>query len=289
MTQLSVTITMPRRVLVLGCCKERLTPGVLPKCTCTPSVGSKTAKEGYKEEARFCDDFNQTDSVKHLFRTTFGLSSDVSLEFKPLGGTTKTDCTSADGQLRIQVKKGKKGQFGQVDRHWVKDVVEHISGLQPISNMLVGLCEYPLKPDGQTVDKSGGRKLLNNTNYSQSQLDEFVDVLENHKREIVEFVLNGTSTTTVPTHLAYVSYVGQRRDSLRMWQMTDLIDHLCTHSFSIAPNASTFRLGNILTFQRKGGDSGKKPSNQIQAKIVLSNVPSLTNKPSFEYKYPQTA
>jgi len=39
---------------------------------------------------------------------------------------------------------------------------------------------------------------------------------------------------------------------------------------------------NIISLQRKGGDSGRKSSNQLQIKLILSNL--IDKVPILEYK-----
>jgi len=57
----------------------------------------------------------------------------------------------------------------------------------------------------------------------------------------------------------------------------DVIDSLMRYDFSIRESMTVVQLGPSFTFQRKGGDGGRKSANDIQFKIV----PSL-----LDVKYP---
>ena len=61
--------------------------------------------------------------------------------------------------MRGQVKKYKKGQFQQLDRHWMSNIIENIPELNEASEILKNLFEFPLLPNGTHVDKS--KKLKN--------------------------------------------------------------------------------------------------------------------------------
>ena len=248
-------------------------PGQLPDtaCCCT-ETGSKIAKGGFKEEHLVCDDFATSTSLRTKFCQTFGIdNSGDTLRFSKVPGTTKTDCISNCSSIRLQIKKGKKGQSGQVDRHWVDTISNMLPCLMPIKHMLKGLCEYDLKPDG-TIDKANGRKLLTLQNYTQSELDFLVKVLDDNKRDIIETVLLGTDTVTKPTHMAYVSYDKTKRHTLKIWRMSDIVNSLIEQPSSISKKGATFSVCDAISFQRKGGDGGKKSSNQLQAKIVPSKI-----------------
>lgn len=247
--------------------------GQLPACGClADGNGSQTAKGGFNEEKLVCDDFATNPDLGANFCELFGIEpKGTILGFSTLPGTSKTDCISSCSNIRLQVKKGKKGQSGQVDRHWVDSVVDMLPCLMPIRSMLKGMCEYNLMPDG-TVDKTSGRKKLTLQNYTQDELDGFVNVLNDNRRKIAETILMGTDEERKPTHMAYVSYENAKRRSLKIWRMTDIVDSFVRHPISISSSGTTFKMGDALSFQRKGGDGGKRTSNQIQAKITPSKI-----------------
>ena len=243
-----------------------------------PSLGSKTAKGGYKEEILSCDDLNHNNLLRS---SLFGrLNAPKDSLFKKIKGRSKTDISN--GNIKIQVKKCKKGQFGQVDRHWVVDIVKAIPELEEIAFMIQQLCEIPLKADNKYVDDEVGRKNLSTDNYSKSQLDNLINVLNCNKRKFLEFVFYGTDENLTPEYLYCVCYnAGEIREKITVYHMSDVIDFLDTQEFTISPYGETvIKLGKSLTIQRKGGDSKKKGGNQMATKLVADRL-NIENK--FEY------
>ena len=56
--------------------------------------------------------------------------------------------------------------------------------------------------------------------------------------------------------------------------MNDVIDYLveCENSVKIRDKKTVIEISKGLTFQRKGGDGGKKAANQFQFKFVPSGL-----------------
>ena len=57
-------------------------------------------------------------------------------------------------------------------------------------------------------------------------------------------------------------------------KIQDIIDYLETLDFKISKRKTVVTLGDdsILSMQRKGGDGGKKGSNQLQVKLIVSKL-----------------
>lgn len=85
-------------------------------------VKSETAKNGYKEEDNVCNDLNNNVEIKQLFENFIKKKYD--------GNKCKIDISN-DEYIFIQVKKYKKNQFGQLDRHWISDIIKQIPDLHP--------------------------------------------------------------------------------------------------------------------------------------------------------------
>ena len=83
-----------------------------------------------------------------------------------------------------------------------------------------------------------------------------------------------------PKYLIAVQYVNKIRKKIKFFKMNNIILFLMNKNFEISKSKSVVSLGKSLSFQRKGGDCGKKSSNQLQFKIVIS---SLDIDTSFEY------
>ena len=86
--------------------------------------------------------------MKNIFTPYFGAYD----KFQQLAGTTKTDIYS--DHIKCQVKKYKKNQFQQVDRHYLDDIKKYIPEIS--SPLLINLCIYPLL--GKYINKNHKRK-----------------------------------------------------------------------------------------------------------------------------------
>jgi hypothetical protein len=55
--------------------------------------------------------------------------------------------------------------------------------------------------------------------------------------------------------------------------MADVIAHLMKFSVEIKNSKTVIKISDGLTFQRKGGDGGKKQGNNFQFKFIPSSLP----------------
>ena len=241
---------------------------------------SQTAKNGYKEEELVCKDLN-TPLIKEAFIPMLGNNYN---ECNRINGNHKCDIQSNNKILRGQVKKYKKGQFQQLDRHWISSLIKNIPELNEASQILKDLFEYPLLPNGTHVDKSKNIKKLCTSNYSQEILDNLLDLLNKYKKQILEYAFYGSSLEIQPEYLFGVEYENTKRNKIVVFKIEDVIKYLEKLNFKISPRKTAILLGDnsTISLQRKGGDSGKKSSNQLQIKLILSNL--INKVPILEYK-----
>ena len=234
-------------------------------------LNSHTAKNGYKEEDLVCHDLNHNPELQNRINQIIGNSFDTCSR---LPGSNKTDILSANTTLSAQVKKFKHGQFQQLDRHWVDNLIEFIPELDSIKRLLKNMCEYPLLPNGTHVDKSASITKLCPKNYSSQILDSFTNTLNDHKRKILEYAFYGSDRQFSPDYLIGIEYVNKKRSKLSFFKIDTIINYLETQTFTIKKSKTVIALGdhNTITLQRKGGDSGKRSSNQLQFKIIISSL-----------------
>ena len=244
------------------------------------TTGSDTAKNGYKEEELVADDLNTIDTLLD------GLKSDshkpIGGPFKKRKGNSKTDVT--DNYHNCQVKKYKKKQFGQVDRHDLSYFVEKIPFNNDERNIIIpplqNMIQYPLQSCHKLCDKALPLKLLTTSNYEQSHLDMIVNILNKYKLEILEYAFYGYDKETQPIYLIGVEYDNKIRKKITIFRMIDVINYLSKYDFVIHKKGSVIGLNKTFTLQRKGGDSGKKSGNDLQMKLVFSR---LNIEPLLEY------
>ncbi len=234
-------------------------------------INSNTAKNGYREEELVCNDLNNNNELKRL--VVDFLEKDYQ-SFSRVNGNNKCDIQSFDSSIKIQVKKYKNGQFQQLDRHWINNIVQYIPDLIKVSLMLKNLCEYPILSDGIHIDKTVPVKKLCLSNYSNCMLDNFIDIFNKNKKEILNYAFLGTSQEMKPNYLCGVEYCDDDRKRIVLFKIKDILSYLNTLDFKLAKSETVIILGDdsIISLQRKGGDGGKKSSNQLQIKIIVSKL-----------------
>lgn len=211
------------------------------------SLGSRIARGGYKEELVVCDILNKDPSILNTHGTVFS---------KLQGANKKTDITN--GVMNVQVKKSRPKQFGQVARHSLSRFLEHIPELADISDTLNILC----------VKSNGKRKKL--SDLPTCELERMLSMLEIYKKYIIQLVVLGKEIMFIPEFMCDVCYSSNHK-TFRVYNMKDICDELESHNWILRKSGTVVGLGP-LTFQRKGGDSGRDTANHIQFKIVMSDI-----------------
>lgn len=230
-------------------------------------VASKTAKNGFKEEDLVIKDINQNLDLFNNLENFVGISLG---KFYKNKGTTKTDIT--DGNLKIQVKKHKENQFGQIDRHYLSYFFEKIPELTKHKKLLEGMCCLPLL-DNQKCDKSKNIIKLSSKNYTNQELNDLITDLNKEKNKVIQYALLGYDNNYKPDILLGIEYDKENnRNKMIFYKMNEVIKYLNTQEFKIRKSGTVIELGDTFTLQRKGGDSGKKTANHLQFKLVFSKL-----------------
>ena len=136
------------------------------------------------------------------------------------------------------------------------------------------ICEYPILSNGTHVDKTIPLKKLCESCYSQETLQSFITALNKYKKQIFSYAFLGNDTETKPEYLFGVEYIETKRTKIVLFKIKNIMDYLETLDFKISPKKTGITLGNegIFSLQRKGGDAGRKGSNQLQIKIIVSKL-----------------
>ncbi len=189
-------------------------------------INLNTAKGGYNEEgwvARFLQD-------------GFYVNQDK-----------KSKVDIKNNNWNFQVKKSKKGQFQQVSRGTVDNLINDLPELEPIKDLLKERCEEKkeFKP-------------------------ELLDTLNKNKRQIIEHALLGHGEKPDILCVTEWGKKNNKREKITFYEMSDVIESLMQYDFKIRNSKTVIELGPSFTFQRKGGDGGRQSANDIQFKIVPS-------------------
>ena len=242
-------------------------------------INSETAKNGYNEEELVCKDLNN-EMIKKILSPIIGSEFDECIRVK---GNHKCDIKSNNDLLKAQVKKYKNGQFQQLDRHCLTSLIEAVPELNTVIQILKDLLEYPLLPNGTHVDKTCSIKKLCISNYSQETLDNLLTLLNKNKTQILMYAFTGNNLEMHPEYLFGVEYMNNKRNKLVVFKIKDIISYLETLEFKISPRKTAILLGDesMISLQRKGGDNGRKSSNQLQIKIIVSKL--VNRVPNLQY------
>lgn len=225
-------------------------------------TGSEIAKSGFKEEFIIAERLNDTTSNwKKLLKI-----SENNQTFSVLRNQSKVDITN--GTSSIQCKKS-SGNFSQIARCKVTRLSTSVGLSTGSTDMLKKLCEFPVLE--KRVAKPEKRIALSAEFFTDDELKHLTLELEQKKTEIVHFALLGDDTT-IPDTLVCSHYDKDRRDFVVAYKMVDIIEFLKNQTFEIRPSKTVIELGKLFTIQRKGGDSGKESSNDIQIKMICADL-----------------
>lgn len=189
-------------------------------------INNSTAKRGFSEEQWVCS------FMENGFRVNDDRKS-------------KVDVTN--DEIHLQVKKSKKGQFQQVARGTVDNLVKVIPELECVATLLKERCEQ-----------------------KKHFRPEILESLNASKRSIIEHALLGHGTRPDILCVTEWDKKDAKRVKIMFVSMKDVVDTLMRYDFSIRKSRTVVELGPSFTMQRKGGDGGRQSANDIQFKIVPS-------------------
>ena len=242
------------------------------------SIGSLTAKNGFKEEEYIKDQLNNNIILMLGFQKFLDINIDLNkCNATIIKGNKKTDIRI--GNINIQHKKTKLKEFGQVDRHYVSYLIERIPELKECELMLRKLCEVPINEETGLCSEGSNVVKLDNINYSNDELNKLIKIIETNKEKIIKYAFLGYEEEYKPGILSISLFDENNKHCYRkkiiFWKMDDVIEYLvkCKDSVKIRDKKTVIEISKGLTFQRKGGDSGKKSANQFQIKFVPSGLP----------------
>jgi hypothetical protein len=231
--------------------------------------GQRIAQAGIDEQDYIKDLLNNDDNLCNKINEKFGY--ELKKNAIVLKGSTKTDIVC--GNCNIQVKKTKNGQMGQVFKHWINFLINNLPELKDIEYMLKSLCELPViyNDNIKYCDTSKEIIKLNNTNYTQEELYNLINILERNKRKMINFALLGNNEKYIPD-IFICSVYNKKRDKIIIWKTIDIINLICDNPVKIRDSGTIIQIGNCFIFQRKGGDCGKETANQFQFKLIPTKL-----------------
>jgi hypothetical protein len=237
-------------------------------------IGSKTAKDGFKNEDAIRDKFNawQTDEDAKKWLEIMGYKlSQISNVFadKPHGykadvevrivlkAKTETNPPTYKEGISIKLVSSLNG-FNQIDKRWLATYVRMWKipkDVEEALKLFVGET-LPNKPSRET-----NRMFLNELDKeTQAKVIEF---FTKNKAEIVSDLLKGDGEFFAPW-----LFVAQKESVINRWKLVKIDDAVKFFSEGDVELTSrgSLRIGRI-TMQRKGGDGGRDTAKQLQFKM----------------------
>lgn len=224
------------------------------------SIGSETAKSGYKTEVLFANLINNNEQFNCAIKKFLNVNEDVELSAEVLTGVQKGDVELSlnNGQaFQVSVKKS-IADFSQLDRRWLSSLKSALNVPDNITNEIQeGLDSMRLKT---------GEKRLILTKYES-------DIIKYFQNNINIF-MDEMFTRQNPIVSLFVVY----DSNLKTWyilNMKDVLTFTSNQTVSVS-NKGVLKFGDYITMQRKGGDGNvtrvpktdpTHPSNQLQVKI----------------------
>lgn len=229
-------------------------------------LGSKTAKNGFKNEQDICDRFHnwENDEISQNWLVIMGyeISQIKSVKALVLHGY-KADINvqvfvfykeNVDVRnIQVKLVSNKKG-FNQIDKRWVKNY-------QELWQFDDEICEILQYFTGEL--RQGGKKRLFISDFSENEQALLLRWFNDNKILVLTDILRGRGEFSAEWVL-----VAQKISQNARWilkNINEVLQHYGSGAVEISPRGS-LKIGRV-TMQRKGGDNGRPTANMLQFKI----------------------
>lgn len=238
------------------------------------TLGSKTAKGGFRNEKDVINKFNkwQTDKVAQEWLEEMGYAvKDIEyVKAEKVRGQYKADIQvrvrvviklkSQEDLINLQVKLVSNPQgFNQIDKRWVNKYVELWNIPQGITKILK-LFTGEIKPAKNDL-RDPRRMFLDEMN--ESDQSDLINFFNKNKILIISDLLKGRTELSADWVLVILKANGESRWVLK--SINEAMNTLGNGDIRVTERGS-LRIGKIL-MQRKGGDRGRETANMLQFKV----------------------
>ncbi|HIP12652.1 MAG TPA: type II restriction endonuclease [Arcobacter sp.] len=238
--------------------------------------GSKTAKNGFKNEIFVVEEFNawkHSELAKSWLKAMdYDLKEIESVEATKVKGSYKADVQVAikieiklksltDIQnLQVKLVSNPKG-FNQIDKRWLKSYRE----LWDISSDVYELLQYFTGEKKPKINNPKDERRMFANEFLESEQQLLLKFFNNNKTLIVNDILKGRGKFSAEWMLVILKLKDAETIDWALEPMNKVLNHFGNGEIFITPRGS-FKIGNI-TIQRKGGDNGRESANMLQFKI----------------------
>ncbi|MGI6370477.1 MAG: type II restriction endonuclease [Candidatus Kapaibacterium sp.] len=236
--------------------------------------GSKTAKNGFKNEDIVVEKFNnwkkdkdaqawltimnyqisKIDYVKAIkLSSNIGYKTDVQVQV-----TIKLKEAIDVENLQVKLVSNPKG-FNQIDKHWIDKYVE----MWNIPENITSILKRYTGEEKPTIKKPKDKRRMFANEFSETELKSILKWLKKNQSLIVSDILKGRGKFAAEWMLVILNINNNSNWVLK--PMNYCMNYFGNGEVRITSRGS-FRIGKI-TMQRKGGDGGRKTANMLQFKI----------------------
>lgn len=239
-------------------------------------LGSKTAKDGFKNEDFVVESFNswkENDFAKKwLEAMEYDLSEIEFVKAEKVKGHFKADVqveikiiiklkNLTDLQnLQVKLVSNPKG-FNQIDKRWVKNYQE----MWNIPENILEILKYFTGENSPYIENPKDKRRMFATELSEKDQKTLLDFLNENKTLIVSDILKGRGKFSAEWMLVILDLKENNSIKWALKPINFVLNHFGNGEIVITSRGS-FKIGNI-TMQRKGGDAGRDSAKMLQFKI----------------------
>jgi hypothetical protein len=240
------------------------------------ALGSKTAKDGFKNEDFVVESFNnwkENDFAKKwLEAMEYDLSEIEFVKAEKVKGHFKADVqveikiiiklkNLTDLQnLQVKLVSNPKG-FNQIDKRWVKNYQE----MWDIPENILEILKYFTGENSPYIENPKDERRMFATELTEKDQQELLNFLNANKTLIVSDILKGRGKFSAEWMLVILDLKENNSIKWALKPINIVLNHFGNGEINITPRGS-FKIGNI-TMQRKGGDAGRDSAKMLQFKI----------------------
>lgn len=234
-------------------------------------LGSRTAKNGFKNEKDIADKFNNwkndieakewlsimqynLDDIEYVKADVLhGYKADINVKVQiKLKNVIDTE------NIQVKLVSNKKG-FNQIDKRWLKNYHELWNFPKDVYNAL----KHFTGEEKPYIDNPRDNRRMFLDEMNDSDRNAILNWFTNNKMLVISDVIKGRGQFSAEWVL-----VAQKTDNNARWvlkNINEVLQHYSNGNVCMSPRGS-IKVGRI-TIQRKGGDNGRETANMIQFKI----------------------
>jgi DNA-cytosine methyltransferase len=238
--------------------------------------GSKTAKDGFKNEDFTVAEFNnwKDSELAQLWLKVmdYDLADIESVQATKVKGSYKADIqveikieiklkSLTDIQnLQVKLVSNPKG-FNQIDKRWLKSYNQ----LWNIPSDVYELLQYFTGEVSPKIDNPRDKRRMFADEFLENEQQLLLKFFKDNKTLIINDILKGRGKLSAEWMLVILKLNDKDIIDWALEPMNKVLNHFGNGEVKITPRGS-FKIGNI-TIQRKGGDNGRETANMLQFKI----------------------